>query len=193
MTTVFFVRHGETDWNREQRFQGSLDIPLNDQGRLQARHLAQAWDRPADLLVASPLGRARETAEILGQTLGLVLDHTDRRLRERAYGQAEGVTLGERKQKWPDGQVPGMETMEVVRSRSRSFLHEVIQAYPGRRVIAVSHGGLINAVLSLVTGGELGTGKTLLANASVSTLVYDEGRWTVREAGRTYPSPSVSP
>jgi len=188
MTTLYFIRHGETDWNRQQRFQGSRDIPLNDVGRDQARRLAAAWDRSAEVVVSSPLSRARETAEILSSALQLPLAPFDRRLVERSYGRGEGLTLAERLEHWPDGQVPGVEPPHTLRSRAKAFLHEILLAFPGRRIVAVSHGGLINTVLGLVTQGELGTGKSFLANASVTTVVHDEGRWVVREVGRSYQS-----
>jgi uncharacterized phosphatase len=186
MTTLFFVRHGETDWNRQQRFQGSQDIPLNDEGRAQARRLAAAWDRPVDAVVSSPLSRARETAEILAVALGLPIHHFDRRLLERSFGHGEGLTIAERLSRWPDGKVPGLEPPVSLKGRALAFLHEAIVEFPGRRLVAVSHGGLINAVLSVITGGTMGTGKTFLGNASVTTVVHDADRWVVREVGRSY-------
>lgn len=185
MTTLLFVRHGETDWNRAGRFQGSQDIPLNDEGRAQARRLARQWDQGGDLVVASPLSRARETAEILASSLGFSVLTFDPRLIERSYGMGEGLTVAERQERWPDGQVPGIETVEALRARAQAFLEAVTLEHPGRRVVAVSHGGFINAVLSLVSGGALGTGKTLLGNASVSTVTLGAGGWTVVEAGRS--------
>jgi probable phosphoglycerate mutase len=94
---LYFVRHGETDWNAERRYQGQTDIPLNDRGRAQSRRNGEALRaflpaiESADF-VASPLGRARETMEILRASLGL--DPTnyriDRRLIELSYGSWEG-------------------------------------------------------------------------------------------------------
>lgn len=191
MTTLFLVRHGETDWNLQQRFQGSQDIPLNETGRTQARNLAATWDRPVDLVVASPLSRARETAEILAAALGLPIHHLDRRLLERSFGRGEGLTVAERLIQWPDGRVPGLEPAETLRGRARAFLQEATSEFPGRKILAVSHGGLINGILSVVTGGLMGSGKTFLANASVTTLVHHRGRWVVREVGRRYAPPAA--
>jgi uncharacterized phosphatase len=184
MTTLHFVRHGETDWNRAGRFQGVQDIPLNEEGRRQARHLAASWKEPAEVLVASPLVRARETAEILGQALGLNPVRTDELLVERDYGLGSGLTLEERRQKFPDGVVPGVEDVDLLRTRARRFLEAVGRDHADRRVVAVSHGGFINAVLSVVSGGEVGTGKTFLGNASVSTLVDHGKGWVVAAVGR---------
>jgi broad specificity phosphatase PhoE len=191
MTTLHFVRHGETDWNRQGRFQGTQDIPLNDEGRRQARHLAQVWDDGAEVLVASPLARARETAEILGQRLGLPLAATDDRLVERDYGLASGLTIEERRQRFPDGVIPGVEDVTSMHARARRFLDAVTSDHGGRRVVAVSHGGFINAVLSLVSGGEVGTGKSVLVNASVSTLIHRPEGWSVTAVGRTPGTPST--
>ncbi len=191
MTTFLLVRHGETDWNREGRLQGTRDIPLNEAGRSQARRLAEAWDETGDVLVSSPLSRARETAEILGARLGLSLRSTDERLVERGFGACEGLTIAERKERYPDFVIPGMEPQESVLSRARNFLDSLTLEHPGRRIIAVSHGGFINAVLAMVSGGEVGTGKTLLGNASVSRIDYGATGWKVVSVGRTFEAASL--
>jgi broad specificity phosphatase PhoE len=185
MTTLHFVRHGETDWNRQGRFQGIQDIPLNEEGRRQARYLASVWDEPAEVLVTSPLLRARETAEILGASLGLSLDQSDPRLVERDFGQGSGLTLDERLLRFPDGVIPGVEDSEALFARALHFLDTMARNHQGRRIVAVSHGGFINAVLTLVSGGEMGMGKTILRNVSVSTLIHRAGGWVVQAAGRT--------
>lgn len=93
---MFFVlRHGQTDWNLNARLQGSTDIPLNDTGRGQARRAAEILrDQGLDRIVASPLSRALETAQIVGQALGLE-PVTDVRLIERNFGLFEGMTIDE--------------------------------------------------------------------------------------------------
>src|SRR6185295_15086691 len=95
--TLYFVRHGETDWNAERRFQGQMDIPLNDRGKAQAqRNGAVLRDAISDTskldLLASPLGRARETMSIMLGELNLSVDSVrfDDRLRELSYGAWEG-------------------------------------------------------------------------------------------------------
>jgi len=174
MITLLFVRHGETAWNREGRFQGIQDIPLNEEGRRQAARLADGWDQGGDLILCSPLSRARDTADALAAALGLSVE-TDDRLVERDYGAGAGLTLAERRERFP-GVVPGVEAPESVRARAGSFLDDVVRRFSGLRVIAVSHGGFINAVLALVSEGRLGTGKTILGNASVSTVRSAAGR-----------------
>jgi len=102
--TLVFVRHGETSWNAEGRLQGQRDIPLNDKGRGQAlrngRALADSLAELAEFdFVASPLGRARETMEIVREALGLdpAAYRLDDRLKEVAFGEWEGSTLAELK------------------------------------------------------------------------------------------------
>ncbi len=187
MTTILFVRHGETAWNREGRFQGTQDIPLNEEGRRQAARLAAGWDDGGDVLLSSPLGRARDTADTLASVLDLSVE-TDERLVERDYGAGAGLTLAERRERFPDGVVPGVETPESLRTRAAHFLDDVVRRFGGLRVIAVSHGGFINAVLALVSEGRLGTGKTILGNASVSTVSHDGSGWTAGPVGRTLES-----
>lgn len=183
MTTLYLIRHGETAWNREGRFQGSQDIPLNDEGRSQARRLAKTWDRPVDLVLSSPMDRAHETARILADTLGLPIHALDPRLAERSYGSAEGLTLAQRHERWPVGEVPGAEALESVHQRAWDFLATVKGQHSERRVLAVSHGGLINAILGLLTDNRMGPGKTLLPNTSITTLTCSPRGWSVIEAG----------
>ncbi len=186
MTTLTFVRHGETDWNRQGRFQGTQDIPLNEEGRRQARRLAKAWDINCDVLVSSPLGRARETAETLAASLGVSVTTFDVRLVERDYGAGAGLTLDQRRERFPDGQIPGVESPQSIQERVVSFLDSVSLEHPGRSVVAISHGGFINAVLALVSAGRVGTGKTILGNASVSVVVLGADGWAVETVGRTF-------
>jgi broad specificity phosphatase PhoE len=120
MIHLFLIRHGETDWNRLGRFQGARDIPLNEAGRRQAEALARNWDQEFDVLFTSPLSRARETAGILAESRGLAVETPDPRLAERAYGEGEGLTLAERKERFGD-HVPGMEEPESVRARGVEF------------------------------------------------------------------------
>jgi uncharacterized phosphatase len=178
VTWVGWIRHGETDWNREGRLQGRQDVPLNDAGRQQAealgRHLASGhWD----VVIASPLSRALDTARIVGRHVGLEAIQIWPDIVERDYGAASGMTLADRTRRFPDGEVPGTETLASVRSRAQGALDRVRSHHPGRRVLVVSHGGLINAVLALLSDGRLGTGRTRLDNASVSLTRHQRGQW----------------
>lgn len=163
--TIYLVRHGETDWNRDRRWQGHTDVALNEAGRRQARELAEAL-RDAGLTHASSsdLSRARETAQIVASTLGLSEVSVDPRLRERAFGVFEGLTEHECIERYPEQWAsyrsdlrrppPGAEEYEAVAQR----MHEAVQSLAddtgqpsGARVI-VSHGGAMRAFLMAVTG-----------------------------------------
>ena len=164
MPTVYFVRHGQTDWNATGRFQGSQDIPLNALGKEQAVRsgelltdiLANDDHDPAKIpFVSSPLGRARNTMELLRGVLG-VPPHDyqlDDRLREIGYGHWEGSTLAQMEVSHPDVFAerqadkwgvppPGGESYASVTIRMRDWYDSLLQD-----TVAVSHGGSMRALL----------------------------------------------
>jgi broad specificity phosphatase PhoE len=156
VATILLVRHGETDWNRERRWQGQTDTPLNDTGRAQARELAErlALDPPA-AIVASDLARARETAELLAARLGLPVA-LEPRLREIDVGEWSGLTMAEVEERYPEGLQRRLdggvgwehgETYLELRARVVAALHDVAAADEGRAVVAVTHGGCIREAL----------------------------------------------
>lgn len=162
--TLYLTRHGETDWNKEGRWQGHTDISLNETGRTQARHLAE---RLASLNIAhvsaSDLARAKETAEIVAAQLGLAVVHVDARLRERSFGVFEGLTRQEVSARYPnewsdyqeDKRVtpPGAEPHEMVISRVReALLHVLATAPPDAPALIVTHGGSLRVLLSELSG-----------------------------------------
>ncbi len=180
MCTIALVRHGETDWNIQRRLQGREDTDLNLRGREQARmtglHLRnERWDA----VLASPLRRAKETAEIIASKLGLNQLHVVEQFVERDFGLASGLTVEQKNERFPDGVVPGMEEREALYERISDGLRSVRQRFPGSRVVVVSHGGVINAALAMFTNGEIGSGKTLLGNACISLIHYVEDTWQI--------------
>jgi broad specificity phosphatase PhoE len=145
MTTLLLARHGETDWNRELRIQGSSDVALNDLGREQARALAQELaDVELDAIYASDLARARATAEAVAETHGLEV-RVDPRLRERSFGSWEGLTR-EDIAAFPEGSRHDGESDEEVRARVLEAVEEIARAHPGEQVLVVSHGGALNTL-----------------------------------------------
>ena len=105
-TTIVLVRHGETDWNRESRFQGHADTPLNEAGRAQSRDLAERLvAEQVTALYTSPLRRAAETAAIVGERLGLPV-RTSEPMREIDVGSWEGLTVDEVRARFPDEEKP---------------------------------------------------------------------------------------
>jgi uncharacterized phosphatase len=155
VTVLYLVRHGETDWNRQRRIQGSTDIPLNTTGRSQALATGTLLARRRwDAIVASPLSRAFETASIIATAVGLPEPSVNNALVERNYGTAEGMTGREIDLRYPRGtEVPGRETREAVGARVIPALLEIAEAHPGGAVIVVSHGGVIRSVLTAVEHG----------------------------------------
>jgi glucosyl-3-phosphoglycerate phosphatase len=161
VTTLLLVRHGETDWNREGRWQGGSDTQLNALGREQAAALAETLDGTIDAIYSSDLWRARETAEILAAKLGLEVQ-LDERLRERSFGSWEGFTTPEIEERfaeahrlWRLGEGPGSEDaepFETFSDRIAAFLDELLERHPDEEVLVVSHGGSIRVIHALAQG-----------------------------------------
>ena len=159
----WLVRHGQTDWNVQRRYQGHTDIPLNALGRAQALELAEGINgSQIAAIYSSDLSRALETAGILAQ-------HTqspvtpDRRLREIAMGKWEGRTLAEVSQGLPEGstglayteahtRAPGGESLTEVAERVRSFADEIAERHAGQIVLVVTHGLSLAALRCLAVG-----------------------------------------
>ena len=152
MTSLYLVRHGETDWNRERRIQGSTDIPLNATGREQAATTgALLARREWDAVFASPLSRAFETASIIAARIGLGQPSAVDALVERNYGDAEGLNWEEIERRFPgDTVVPGRETHAEVADRVIPALMELALAHHGESLIIVTHGGVIRSVLNVI-------------------------------------------
>ena len=147
MTVLLLVRHGETDWNAEGRLQGHTDQPLNDYGRRQAHGLAgELAGEQLDAVYASDLARARETAEIVGERLGLptVLDPD---LREKDWGTWEGLTPVERDRVEFVGESTGEHAERMLRA-----LRRIAERHPGGRVLVVTHGGSMRRVQAAALG-----------------------------------------
>ena len=185
MTILTLVRHGETDWNAGGRIQGSTDIPLNDTGRAQAREVAATL--AADLagrdvvVVSSDLSRAAETADTIADALGTAVTRRLPGLRERSYGDAEGmdaVTFAEAFGPWHAAQVPGAEEWPVVRERALAAIAEGVAETPeGVDVIAVAHGALIREVIMHATDGEFPRVGERLPNCSATVFRLDGDAW----------------
>ncbi len=142
----WFLRHGETDWNREHRTQGSTDIKLNETGVAQAAQAAALLGQHGIAVVyCSPLQRARRTAEIVAAALGVeVREHAD--LREANFGAHEGEVMGAWFAAWAAGEaVPeGGESFADVRARAEAAINHVL-LNPGPALI-VGHGGFFRTV-----------------------------------------------
>ena len=174
--TFAFIRHGQTDWNRDDRLQGSSDIPLNDTGRAQAHEAAAllaggGWDA----IVSSPLSRARETAEIIAADLGIELGPAYPAFVERDYGVNEGGSSSEIVARYPSRDYPGAESLASVVARGTAGLAEVFADFGDRDTIIVCHGTIIRYTLASLAGRRLPG----ILNGSISTLARESGAWDV--------------
>ncbi|WOV83780.1 histidine phosphatase family protein [Sporosarcina jeotgali] len=176
MTTVGFVRHGVTAWNKQGRAQGSTDIPLDEEGIQMAVHAAERFAADNwDAIYTSPWQRAKRTAELIGQEMTHAEVIEDRRLRERAGGLIEGTTEADRLAKWgPKWKQLDLqgETHESVITRGMSFIEEMQERYPDGRVLAVSHGGFIKRLLTELLPGT--TYEEPLGNTSLTIVKIGE-------------------
>jgi len=171
-----FIRHGQTDWNRDDRLQGSSDIPLNDAGRAQAHEAAVLLrDGGWEVVVSSPLVRARETAEIIAADLGIELGPSYPMLVERDYGVLEGDSSSEAVARHPNRDYPGAETLESVVARGTEGLRQIAADYPARDTVIVCHGTIIRYTLASLAGRRLPG----IMNGSCSTFVRDGDAWDV--------------
>lgn len=147
-TRIILARHGETDWNRERRWQGHADRPLNDTGREQAEALAaELAGEPIAAVYSSDLMRAHETARVVADRLGLDVV-TVPGLRERRFGSWEGLQDVEVERLYPDSNGPpdGESRVDML-DRVLESLEAIADANRDRTVLVVSHGGPIRAVL----------------------------------------------
>ena len=153
---VLATRHGQTNWNAENRIQGQKDIELNDTGREQAGAIKDSIKgEKFDLIISSPLKRARETADIINQALNIPIIE-DARLMERSFGNSEGLTKPEiRELELEHPEITdiwnykrnvgynGIEPFQEFAKRIYDFLDEIIEKYHEKRILIVSHGGVL--------------------------------------------------
>ncbi len=187
MTELIVVRHGETEWNRQLRFQGQIDVPLNAVGHEQARRMAAALaGEPVDAIVCSDLLRARQTAAPLEIALGLrATPHGA--WREQSFGVLEGLDVPRiqslHPQLWSqwlahdaDYELPEGECTRRFCDRVRAALHEVAQQHAGRRVLVVTHGGVLDMMWRTAHALPLhGARACDIPNAGINRLRFDDG------------------
>ncbi|WP_077001606.1 histidine phosphatase family protein [Variovorax sp. KK3] len=189
---LILIRHGETDWNRELRFQGHIDVPLNDTGHEQARRLGlrMASETRATHLVSSDLMRAQQTATPTAQQLGLDI-LTSVALREQHFGIVEGMRAEEIQAQHPrawedwlkfseDHAMPEGETPRQFHARTMETLGKLAAEYDGRTVIVVTHGGVLDMVWRTVRGlGLNGPRQSEIPNAGFNRIrIADAARPT---------------
>lgn len=149
---LYVTRHGETAYNVENRICGITDIELNDQGRKQAKVIAsKLLDRHIDLIISSPLKRAKETASIIASKIGVQIE-VDERLHEIDFGFFEGKSSQNedfRYVKYNHGiSYPQGEKLFQVVQRVYNFLDDINQCYSNKTILVVCHGGIVRVIHS---------------------------------------------
>ena len=164
VTHILLIRHGQTQWNREARFRGQTDIPLDETGLRQAQATAEyvvaRWAPVA--IYASPLRRAVQTAEAIAALQGLTVQPLDGLL-DIHFGELQGMAFAEARERYPDlmrawrdaphtVQFPGGESLEVIRQRSTAALREVAERHLGQTIALVAHTVVNQVLLCAVLG-----------------------------------------
>lgn len=190
MIPVFFVRHGQTAWNAQRRFQGQRDVPLDAEGRRQA-HAVGMWiaRQPVDFraIHSSDLARARDTALAIGRHFGLV-PVVSPALREIDTGDWTGLDHDEIEQRYP-GQLDAWhndierhaptngESVPAAAARMRAYYEAVLATHPGGGLIVVAHGSALRGLVADLLGWSLSEawreGRIRFGNSAVAHLRYD--------------------
>jgi probable phosphoglycerate mutase len=185
--TLYVVRHGETDWNAAGRWQGHTDIPLNDNGRSQARSVA--WllrEAGVVAVVTSDLARAHETARIIAGELGVPIAYEDRDLRERGFGAFEGLTREECDRLHPDAwrawleerkPPEGAESEHALTARVAAAVDRAAREAPGGAApaLVVTHGGALRAAI----GRAMALPPRVVKNGAIWAVTWEAGRGLV--------------
>ncbi|OPJ63009.1 histidine phosphatase family protein [Clostridium oryzae] len=186
-TTIVLIRHGETEWNTVGKFQGATDIPLSDNGKLQAKQLRKKFALFDDwnLIYSSPLKRALETAEIIASPRNIQpIICND--LTEICFGLWEGLTINDIKDKYPseyalwindpvNGPICGGDLSTRNASiRAKRGILDIVDKHPGEKILVVAHGGIIKAALIGLFNWDMTMyNKMFLKNTAVSVLKFD--------------------
>jgi probable phosphoglycerate mutase len=188
VTTLILARHGETDWNRENRFQGHADPPLNELGRRQSAQLAGIiGEEGIERIYTSPLRRASETAEIVAEKLGLAVEPVEA-LREIDVGSWSGLTRVEVSERFPEHYARWLEraphgfedgeTYEELAARVVPAVRALAERHPGATLLLVTHGGPSRVVQAHAAGidyAEARRRETVLANCAVCRFAVENG------------------
>lgn len=191
MTRFTFIRHGETDWNRQLRFQGQIDVPLNATGHAQAARLAaRLAAEPHDALYSSDLQRARETAAPVAAAWGLPVASLPA-LREQSFGILEGLEVAAVPvlhpllwEQWLEHQadfaLPGGESLRRFSERVMGGVRELAARHAGERVAVVTHGGVLDMLWRAANALPLhGRRDCLIPNTGLNRLRWEGERLVI--------------
>ena len=172
MAELILVRHGETDWNRDLRYQGHADPPLNDAGRAQAHALARELDGlELEAIYTSDLRRAAETAEIIHAGRRIPL-RREAGLREMDVGSWQGLTRTEIEERFPGVERHDGESADAHRARVVGTVAAIAARHDGSRILIVSHGGSLRTLLAHALGDD---SVPRVENCSIYKLAFRDG------------------
>jgi alpha-ribazole phosphatase len=197
MAKLYLIRHGETEYNNSMRFQGQIDIPLNEKGIEQAEKVAAFFkDIPLQSIYSSSLQRALATAEIIGRAKGIKPQATDA-LREMSFGIWENMNSKDIQKKYAkewkdffaspaDTRIPQGESMSEVQKRAYPVVQQILDEHPDGDVAFVAHGGIIRVLICTMLGLDLNRAWRLhVGNASVTCFYYWGRSYTLDYANLT--------
>jgi broad specificity phosphatase PhoE len=189
MTEILLVRHGETEWNASEIFRGRADVPLNKNGKKQARLLGEYLrGEKIDAVYSSPLQRAVKTAGAIAGAQSLQVINAPE-LIDIDFGDWQGLPVVEVKQKYPQeyqewliapekAKIPGGECLEDVKNRVLPFVEKTASAHVGKKVVLVSHRVVHKVLISALLGiGNSGFTRVKLDTAGITRFRYDKGIW----------------
>ncbi len=188
MGNIYIVRHGVTNYNQENRFQGQLDIPLNDEGLAQVAKLGNYFQkRPVDVIYSSDLKRAYQTAEAIARAKDLQIRILPG-LREVNVGKLEGMTWAEVKENYPNWVksghnhgYPGGETRLDIENRVKNTWEYIAKRHSNENVVLVSHGGIIKSLICLLLGiNNENRSRFVIDNSSVTRIIYNDSGYKVK-------------
>lgn len=185
-TRLLLIRHGETNWNKMGRFQGTIDIELTEEGKNQAILLSKRLKNKFDYIYTSPLKRARETAEILTDSSNKDLNIVEN-MKEINFGSWEGLTIKEIREKYNDefnkwkidaqeGKIVGGEfSLKNASIRGTKCILDIVNKHRGQTIAVVAHGGIIKAsLIGLFDWDMTMYHKTVLGNASITEIIFTD-------------------
>ncbi|MBC2594126.1 histidine phosphatase family protein [Ruficoccus amylovorans] len=199
MTRVIIIRHGETEWNLQARYQGQENSPLTARGVAQAEAVAgRLAGLPLDAIISSDLQRAVDTADLIAARHPQTPRFSDERLRERDFGKLTAMTRAEALEKYPeeeksylshdpDYRIPGGESLRDVYDRTAAALDEWAARYEGKTVCIVTHGGVLGQFLRYVLGIPLNHRRAYkFVNCAFTEFTCEDGRWLLHTWGDTH-------
>lgn len=178
MTKIALVRHGETEYNRQRLIQGQIDIPLNEVGKNQAKLTAKNFTK-VDVIISSPLSRAKETAKIIAQEINhqqeiIINDY----FIERDFGLADGKDISKWFDKIHAQSIKNLELSSDLKKRTMIGLKNVVKEYQNKNIMIVSHSHTIKAILNAIDPQKYNF-YTNLSNCGITILEYENNQFKI--------------